>query len=88
MYVYNYRYEAEWTPLQTHYLTENLVASGIEPGTSELAARNSDHVTTEAVHFRTYVDINYFYYVNIRSLILKSYSLVLKQPPYRAFGHP
>jgi hypothetical protein len=34
---------AEWTPSQTHCYSENLVAPGIEPGTSELAARNSDH---------------------------------------------
>jgi hypothetical protein len=24
---------AEWTPFQTHYFSENLVAPGIEPGT-------------------------------------------------------
>jgi hypothetical protein len=24
-------YEAEWTPFQTHYFSENLVAPGIEP---------------------------------------------------------
>jgi hypothetical protein len=24
--------EAEWTPFQTHYFSENLVAPGIEPG--------------------------------------------------------
>jgi hypothetical protein len=29
---------------------KNAVASGIEPGTSVLAARNSDHWTTEAVN--------------------------------------
>jgi hypothetical protein len=32
---------AEWIPFQTHCYSENLVASGIEPGTSGLAARNS-----------------------------------------------
>jgi hypothetical protein len=36
---------AEWT----HCYSGNLVASGIEPGTSELAARNSDYQTTEEV---------------------------------------
>jgi hypothetical protein len=34
---------AEWTPFQIHCYAENLVEPGIEPGTSELAARNSDH---------------------------------------------
>jgi hypothetical protein len=32
-----------WTPFQTHYFSENLVAQGIEPGTSGSVARNSDH---------------------------------------------
>jgi hypothetical protein len=35
--------EAEWTPFQTHYFSENLVAQGIEPRTSGSVARNSDH---------------------------------------------
>jgi hypothetical protein len=35
--------KAGWTPFQTHCYSENLVASGIEPGTSGLAARNSDY---------------------------------------------
>jgi hypothetical protein len=35
--------KAEWTPFQTHCYSENLVAPGIEPGTSGLAARNSDY---------------------------------------------
>jgi hypothetical protein len=39
----NCTHEAEWTPFQTHYLSENLVAPGIEPGTSVSVARNSDH---------------------------------------------
>jgi hypothetical protein len=39
----------EWTPFQTHCYSENLVALGIEPWTSELAARNSDHYITEAI---------------------------------------
>jgi hypothetical protein len=33
---------AECTPFQTHCYSENMVATGIEPGTSELAARNSN----------------------------------------------
>jgi hypothetical protein len=28
--------EAEWTPFQTHYFSENLVAPGIEPGPLDL----------------------------------------------------
>jgi hypothetical protein len=34
---------AEWTPFQTHFYSEKLVASVIELGTSGLKARNSDH---------------------------------------------
>jgi hypothetical protein len=34
---------AEWIPFQSHCYAENLVALGIEPGTSGLAIRNSDH---------------------------------------------
>jgi hypothetical protein len=34
---------AEWNPLLNYCYSENLVASGLEPGTSGLAARNSDH---------------------------------------------
>jgi hypothetical protein len=34
---------AEWTPFQTHYFSENLVAPGVKPGTSGSVARNSDH---------------------------------------------
>jgi hypothetical protein len=33
----------EWAPFQTHCYSENLVAPRIEPGTSGIAARNSDH---------------------------------------------
>jgi hypothetical protein len=29
-------HEAEWTPFQTHYFSENLVAPGIEPGLMDL----------------------------------------------------
>jgi hypothetical protein len=28
--------EAEWTPFQTHYFSENLVSPGIEPGPLDL----------------------------------------------------
>jgi hypothetical protein len=35
--------EAEWTPFQTHYFSQNLVEPGIEPGTSGSVAWNSDH---------------------------------------------
>jgi hypothetical protein len=28
--------EAEWTPFQTYYLSENLVAPGVEPGPLDL----------------------------------------------------
>jgi hypothetical protein len=30
------QHEAEWTPFQSHYLSKNLLASGIEPGAQEL----------------------------------------------------
>jgi hypothetical protein len=40
---------AEWTPFQTHCYAGNLIGPGIEPRTSGLAVRNSDHWTTEAV---------------------------------------
>jgi hypothetical protein len=36
----NNPHEAEWTPFQTHYFSENLVALGIEPETSGSVARN------------------------------------------------
>jgi hypothetical protein len=29
-------YEAEWTPFQTHYFSENLVPPGTEPGPLDL----------------------------------------------------
>jgi hypothetical protein len=35
---------AGWTAFQTHYFSENLVAPGIELGTSESVARKSDHL--------------------------------------------
>jgi hypothetical protein len=37
----NYPHEAEWTPFQTHYYSENLIAPGIDPGTSDSVARIS-----------------------------------------------
>jgi hypothetical protein len=40
---HSYTHEAEWTPFQTHYFSEKLVAPGIEPGISGAVARNSDH---------------------------------------------
>jgi hypothetical protein len=36
-------HEAEWTPSQTHYYSENLVSPEIELGTSGSVTRNSDH---------------------------------------------
>jgi hypothetical protein len=36
-------HEAEWTPFQTHYFSENLVVTGIEPRPSGSVVRNSDH---------------------------------------------
>jgi hypothetical protein len=41
--VRNYNQEAEWTPFQTHYFSENVVAPGNEPGTSRYVGRNSNH---------------------------------------------
>jgi hypothetical protein len=34
--VLNCTHEAEWTPFQIHYFSENLVAPGIEPGPLDL----------------------------------------------------
>jgi hypothetical protein len=48
--LFNCTHKAEWTPFQTHYFSENLIALGIESGTLGSAARNSDHLTTEAVN--------------------------------------
>jgi hypothetical protein len=36
-------HEADWTPFQTQYFSENLVVPGIERGTSGSVVRNSDH---------------------------------------------
>jgi hypothetical protein len=54
-YLLIYPHEAEWTPFQTHRYAENLVAPGIEPGNSGLAARNSDHWTAEAAHIHLHI---------------------------------
>jgi hypothetical protein len=48
-------HEAEWTPFQTHHYSENLVAPGIEMGTSGSVARNCDRQTTVVV-LRYYSD--------------------------------
>jgi hypothetical protein len=46
-------HETEWAPFQNHYYSENLVAPGIEPGTSLSVARNSDHLyRQETLYFR------------------------------------
>jgi hypothetical protein len=50
-----YPHEAEWTPFETHYYSENLVAPGVEPETFGSAARNSDHLTTEAFQNPKYI---------------------------------
>jgi hypothetical protein len=42
-------HDAEWTPFQTHYFSENLVVPEIEPGTPGSVARNPYYYTTEAV---------------------------------------
>jgi hypothetical protein len=43
LWLLNYPHEAEWTPFQTHYFSENLVTPGIENGTSGHVPRNSEH---------------------------------------------
>jgi hypothetical protein len=48
-YLFIYPREADWPPFQTHSYSEILVEQGIELGTSELLARNSGHLTTEAI---------------------------------------
>jgi hypothetical protein len=35
-YLLSCTYEAEWTPFQTNYFSENLVPLGIEPGPLDL----------------------------------------------------
>jgi hypothetical protein len=41
--LFNCTHEAEWTPFQTHYFSENLVVPAIEPGSSGSVARDSEH---------------------------------------------
>jgi hypothetical protein len=48
-YLLIYPHEVELTPFHTHCYLENLVAPGMEPGTSVSAARNCDHETTKVV---------------------------------------
>jgi hypothetical protein len=54
-YLLNYPHEAEWTPFQTHYFSENTVAQGIEPGTSGSIASTTELKffvsPNEAVHY-------------------------------------
>jgi hypothetical protein len=45
--ILNCTHETEWAPFQTHYFSESLVASKIEPGTSGSVASNPDHYTIE-----------------------------------------
>jgi hypothetical protein len=47
-YLLRYPHEAEWTSFQTHCFSESLVVPGMEPGTSESVARNSNHLATES----------------------------------------
>jgi hypothetical protein len=35
-------HEAEWTPFQTHYSSENLVAPGIERASGSIASNSDD----------------------------------------------
>jgi hypothetical protein len=35
-YLLSCTHETEWTPFQTHYFSENLIAPGIEPGALDL----------------------------------------------------
>jgi hypothetical protein len=43
IYLLDCPHEAEWTPFQTPYFSENLVGPRIEPETSGSVARNSEH---------------------------------------------
>jgi hypothetical protein len=43
MWLLSYPHEAEWTSFQIQYFSENVVAPGLEHGTSGFVARNSDH---------------------------------------------
>jgi hypothetical protein len=57
-----YPHEAEWTPFQTHYFSENLVMPGIEPGTLGTVVRNSDHRGGQ-LHILPFVKYIYAYNV-------------------------
>jgi hypothetical protein len=65
-----------WTPFQTHYFSENLVAPGIEPGTSGCVARNSDHQTTEAAYSR---EESYYEFIAHYKCINPEYEIVVTQ---------
>jgi hypothetical protein len=65
-------YEAKWTPFQTHYFSENLVAPGIETRASGFAARNSGHQTTEAVYFLLHNKYKFSSYLTGNTIHLSS----------------
>jgi hypothetical protein len=48
----SYPHEAEWTPFQTHYFSENLASPGIEPGNLNLYPGTLTTKTTETVLLR------------------------------------
>jgi hypothetical protein len=77
-----YPLEAVWTPFQTHYFSENLVWSGIGPGTSASLVRNSDSLT-EAVNKYKYFYIRiacYFWglgiHITLRQLVHRKKGLI------------
>jgi hypothetical protein len=41
-----------------------------------------ESLNSETMHFRTYVDINYFYYLHMRNPFLKLCRVFLKHPVY------
>jgi hypothetical protein len=76
---------AEWTPFQTHFFSENLVAPRIEPGTSGSVARNSDHYTTETVMYIYIYHIEYNFLIfsfQTESLVKVSTSQVHRLLPH------
>jgi hypothetical protein len=70
---------AEWTPFQTHCYSENLIAPGIEPGTSGLAAMNSDHQITKVVSYIEQESGNQYIVFRGDRLSLKLYFVILTQ---------
>jgi hypothetical protein len=54
---FSYPHEAEWTPFQTNYFSENVVALGIEPEIPGSVARNSDHYTAAVVLYRKFLRV-------------------------------